>query len=49
MGAILGTSGDSAAYEPYLEEIGAADTSDAVFAVMNFCPIVDLDNVEIAY
>ena len=49
MGAILGTSGDSAAYEPYLEEIGAADTSDAVFAVMNFCPIIDLDNVEIAY
>lgn len=49
MGAILGTSGDSAAYQPWLNEIGAAPTSDAVYAVCNFCPIIDLENVEIAY
>jgi hypothetical protein len=49
MGALLATSGDAAGYDSYLEDIGAADASDAIYAVCNFCPIIDLENVEIAY
>lgn len=49
MGALLATSGDAADYDPYLDDIGAADASDAIYAVCNFCPIIDLENVEIAY
>lgn len=49
MGTLLATSGNAAAFDPYLEEIGAATESDAVYAVCNFCPIVDLENVDVAY
>lgn len=49
MGALLATSGDAAAYKPYLDSIGAATESNSIYAVCNFCPIIDLDNVEIAY
>jgi len=49
MGALLATSGNADAFDPYLDEIGAADESDAIFAVCSFCPIIDMENVDIAY
>ncbi|MBQ7535824.1 MAG: tannase [Stomatobaculum sp.] len=48
--AILGASGDSALYEPYLRQIGAAmDYSDAVQGVMCWCPVTNLDMADEAY
>lgn len=48
--AILGASGDSALYDPYLEAIGAVmDESDAVKGSMCWCPITNLDVADEAY
>ncbi len=48
--AILGASGNSALYDPYLQEIGAAEGySDAVFGAMCWCPITNLDMADEAY
>lgn len=48
--AVLGASGDSDLYTPYLEQIGAAkDYSDAVFGAMCWCPITSLDMADAAY
>lgn len=54
--SIIGASGDSALYTPYLESIGAAMTdasgnpiSDAVNGVMAWCPITSLDYADEAY
>ncbi|MCR5089421.1 MAG: hypothetical protein K6C08_07925 [Oscillospiraceae bacterium] len=44
--AVLGASGDSALYTPYLEAIGAADSSDAVNAAMCWCPITGFDSAD---
>ena len=41
--AILGASGNSSLYDPYLEEIGAAAAADDIYCAMSFCPISDLD------
>ena len=57
MTSILGTSGNSRYYTPYLEEIGAAMTmpdgktavTDDIFAAAAYCPITDLDNANNAY
>ena len=49
MSALLGASGNSKDYAPYLKAIGAADTSDNIFASMDFCPIMNLDNADSAY
>ncbi|WP_328721102.1 Tat pathway signal sequence domain protein [Streptomyces sp. NBC_00247] len=49
LSALLGASGDSALYAPYLKEIGAADASDAVFASGDWCPITDLEHADGAY
>lgn len=49
LSALLGASGDDPHYLPYLAEIGAADASDAVFAVGSWCPIADLDHADMAY
>ena len=49
LSALLGASGNSRLYDAYLEEIGAADASDAVFASADFCPIMDLDHADMAY
>jgi acetyl esterase/lipase len=49
LSALLGASGDSRLYEPYLREIGAADASDAVFGSADFCPIMDLEHADMAY
>lgn len=47
--ALLGASGDSELYDSYLREIGAADTSDAIFASADYCPITDLEHADAAY
>ncbi|WP_427917933.1 subtype B tannase [Streptomyces sp. cg40] len=49
LSALLGASGDSPLYHPYLREIGAADESDAVFATAAYSPITDLDHADMAY
>lgn len=49
LSALLGASGDSPLYDPYLAEIGAADTSDAIFASGDWCPITDLEHADAAY
>ena len=50
MSLILGTSGDSPLFEPYLEEIGAVKGfSDAVLASQAWCPITTLDSADAAY
>ena len=49
LSALLGASGDSSRYASYLAEIGAADESDAIFAVGSWCPITDLEHADMAY
>ena len=49
MTAIMGAAGDCAAYGEYLDWLGAAPGSDAVFAAAPYCPITDLDNANMAY
>ena len=49
MSSLLGASGNYPGYQPYLDALGAAKERDDVFAVVVFCPIVDLDHADIAY
>ncbi|WP_283948453.1 subtype B tannase [Streptomyces panaciradicis] len=49
LSALLGASGDSPIYDPYLKELGAADASDAIFATGAWCPITDLEHADGAY
>ncbi|MBO4256895.1 Tat pathway signal sequence domain protein [Streptomyces griseorubiginosus] len=49
LSSLLGASGDSPLYDRYLKEIGAADASDAIFAVGAWCPITDLEHADGAY
>lgn len=49
LSALLGASGDSPLFAPYLHEIGAADASDAIFASGDWCPITDLEHADMAY
>lgn len=48
--ALMGATGDSELYEPYLAAIGAVQgASDAVFGSMDWCPITNLDTADEAY
>lgn len=54
--SVMGASGDSDLYTPYLKAIGAAMTdsagkaiSDAIAGVMAWCPITSLDQANAAY
>ena len=48
--AIVGATGDSELYAPYLEQIGAVQgVSDAVYGSMDWCPITNLDSADEAY
>ena len=48
--ALLGSTGNSDLYEPYLEMIGAVTgISDAVKGSMCWCPITNLDQADAAY
>ena len=49
LSALLGATGNSTDYLPYLKEIGAADTRDDIFAVSAYCPITNLENADSAY
>ncbi|MFE6286447.1 subtype B tannase [Streptomyces sp. NPDC057877] len=57
LASILGASGNSGEYDPYLAAIGAAgidakgrsNLRDDVFAVNAYCPITDLGNADVAY
>jgi acetyl esterase/lipase len=46
---LLGVSGNSPLYNAALEEIGAANASDAIYASAPYCPITDLDHADMAY
>ena len=48
--AVVGSTGDSALYDAYLQEIGAVQgVSDAVLGSMCWCPITNLDSADAAY
>lgn len=49
LSALLGTSGNSADYEPYLQALGAAPGRDDIFAVSAYCPITNLENADAAH
>lgn len=49
MSCLLGATGDHSDYLPYLKEIGAANSSDAIYAVSAYCPITDLEHADCAY
>lgn len=49
MSSLLGTTGNHTDYALYLEEMGAAETSDAVFASSCYCPITNLEHADAAY
>jgi hypothetical protein len=47
--AIVGVTGNSSEYEPYLKAIGAADTTDDIFACVCFCPVFNVDTSDLSY
>ncbi len=49
MSALLGVTGNNPDYEPYLQELGAAEERDDVYASVCFCPIIDLEHSNGAY
>lgn len=49
LSAMTGASGNSKDYEPYLQEIGAADERDDIFAASCYCPIHNLEHADMAY
>lgn len=49
LSALLGASGNSADYEPYLKALGAAPASDAIYAVSAYCAITNLDHADSGY
>lgn len=49
LSALLGVSGNSHLYDATLEEIGAANASDDIYASADYCPITDLDHADMAY
>jgi hypothetical protein len=49
LSALLGASGNSPLYDRYLEEIGAADVADDVYASACYSPITDLEHSDMSY
>lgn len=49
MSSLLGSSGNSPMYEPYLKAMGAAPERDDVFASVCYCPIIDLEHADMTY
>lgn len=49
MSALLGASGNNPAYQQDLEDMGAANERDDIFAAVCYCPIVDLEHADMAY
>ena len=44
MSALLGATGNNVDYLPYLEEIGAANMPDDIFAVSAYCAMTEHDH-----
>lgn len=49
MASLVGATGNHPVYDPYLRKMGAAQTSDDIFAVVAYCPITDLEHADMAY
>ena len=49
MSALIGSTGDCHEYDEYLRHMGAAPTSDKVFASVCYCPITDLNHADMEY
>jgi hypothetical protein len=49
LSALIGATGNSKEYEPYLKALGAADERDDIFASSDYCPITDLEHADMAY
>lgn len=49
LSSIIGATGNSRDYIPYLNAIGAADERDDIFAANCYCPIHNLENADAAY
>lgn len=49
LSALLGATGNSPDYLPWLHELGAADARDDILAASCYCPITDLDHADMAY
>lgn len=49
MSTLLGATGNHPDYEPYLNALSAANASDDIFAVSAYCPIINLENADMAY
>ncbi len=49
MSALVGTTGDRPEYDDFLRKMGAAQTSDKVFASVCYCPIADLNHADMEY
>ncbi len=49
MSTLLGATGNHPDYESYLKEIGAANATDDIFGVSAYCPIINLENADMAY
>lgn len=49
MSTLLGATGNHADYEPFLKALGAANATDDIFAVSAYCPIINLENADMAY
>ena len=47
--ALLGATGNSSDYDSWLNELGAANATDDIFASVCYCPITNLDNADMAY
>ena len=49
MSTLLGATGNSNDYAPYLLELGAAKATDNILAVSAYCPITNLNHADCAY
>ncbi len=49
LSALLGSSGNNLLFKPYLEELGAADERDDVFASACYSPVMDLEHADKSY
>lgn len=49
LSALLGVTGNSPEYDSWLDEIGAADAEDHIFAAVSYCPVTSLENADGAY
>lgn len=49
LSVLLGATGDAKDYEPYLKQLGAAKSSDKIFATSAYAAITNLEHADAAY